>query len=101
MLFAFFGVERLLGKGRPIRIFDPNVQLARLIGANSEYLLQRLPRIAELMVAEVTDTVDWAETIVVTRPIRPTRGRLPLPVPIRSCSIFPISTASTAEMLAR
>jgi GDP-mannose 6-dehydrogenase len=59
-------VERLLGKGRAIRIFDPNVQLARLIGANSEYLLQRLPHIAELMVAEVTDAVDWAETIVVT-----------------------------------
>jgi GDP-mannose 6-dehydrogenase len=59
-------VERLLGKGRAIRIFDPNVQLARLIGANNEYLLQRLPHIAELMVAEVTDAVDWAETIVVT-----------------------------------
>ena len=40
--------------------------LARLIGTNNEYLLQRLPHIAELMVAEVTDAVDWAETIVVT-----------------------------------
>ena len=40
-------VERLLGKGRAIRIFDPNVQLARIIGANSEYLLQHLPHIAE------------------------------------------------------
>ena len=41
--------------------------LARLIRTNSEYLLQRLPHIAELMVvAEVTDAVDWAETIVVT-----------------------------------
>lgn len=59
-------VERLLGKGRAIRIFDPNVQLARIIGANSEYLLQHLPHIADLMVAEVTDAVGWAETIVVT-----------------------------------
>ena len=55
-----------MGKGRAIRIFDPNVQLARLIGANNEYLLQHLPHIAELMVTEVTDAVDWAETIVVT-----------------------------------
>jgi GDP-mannose 6-dehydrogenase len=59
-------VERLLGKGRAIRIFDPNVQLARLIGANKEYLVQVLPHIAELIVTEVTDAIDWAETIVVT-----------------------------------
>ena len=59
-------VERLLGKGRVIRIFDPNVQLARLIGANKRIPSARLPHIAELIVAEVTDAIDWAETIVVT-----------------------------------
>jgi GDP-mannose 6-dehydrogenase len=59
-------VERLMGKGRAIRIFDPNVRLARLIGANKEYLARLLPHIAELLVAEVTDAVSWAETIVVT-----------------------------------
>ena len=59
-------VERLMGQGRAIRIFDPNVQLARLIGANKEYLVGQLPHIAELLVAEVNDAVSWAETIVVT-----------------------------------
>jgi GDP-mannose 6-dehydrogenase len=59
-------VERLVEKGREIRIFDPNVQLGRLIGANNEYLLKHLPHIAELMVAGVSDAVGWAETIVVT-----------------------------------
>jgi len=59
-------VERLIGKGRAIRIFDPNVQLARLTGVNKEYLVRVLPHIAELMVAAVTDAVGWAETIVVT-----------------------------------
>jgi GDP-mannose 6-dehydrogenase len=59
-------VKRLIGKGRAIRIFDPNVQLARIIGANKEHLMRVLPHIAELMVAEVADAVGWAETIVVT-----------------------------------
>ena len=59
-------VEHLIRKGCAIRIFDPNVQLARLVGANKEYLLRALPHIVELMVAEVADAVGWAETIVVT-----------------------------------
>jgi GDP-mannose 6-dehydrogenase len=59
-------VARLMDKGRPIRIFDPNVQLDRLIGANKEYLVRKLLHIAELMMAEVTGAVEWAETIVVT-----------------------------------
>jgi len=59
-------VERLLGKGRAIRIFDANVQLTRLCGANKEYLVGMLPHIAELMVTEAADAVGWAETIVVT-----------------------------------
>jgi GDP-mannose 6-dehydrogenase len=59
-------VERLVGKGRAIRIFDSNVQLDRLVGTNKEYLVRELPHIAELMVADVADAVGWAETIVVT-----------------------------------
>jgi GDP-mannose 6-dehydrogenase len=58
--------ERLMGKGCEIRIFDPNVQLARLIGANRDYLMRVLPHITELLVPEVVDAVDWAEVVVVT-----------------------------------
>ncbi len=59
-------VQRLIGKGCAIRIFDPNVQLARLVGANKEYVMRVLPQISELMVTEVVDAVGWAQTIVVT-----------------------------------
>lgn len=59
-------VERLSGKGREVRIFDPNVNLAHLSGANRAYLMQVLPHIAELLVPEISDAVDWADTIVVT-----------------------------------
>jgi GDP-mannose 6-dehydrogenase len=61
-------VERLLGKGRTIRIFDHNVHLANLIGANKEYLLSVLPHVADLMVPDISGAVDWAELIVVTTP---------------------------------
>jgi GDP-mannose 6-dehydrogenase len=59
-------VERLSGKGRAVRIFDPNVNLAHLSGANRDYLLLVLPHIAELLVPEITDATEWADTIVVT-----------------------------------
>jgi GDP-mannose 6-dehydrogenase len=59
-------VERLSGKGRAVRIFDPNVNLAHLSGANRDYLLLVLPHIAELLVPKITDATDWADTIVVT-----------------------------------
>ena len=42
-------VERLLGKGHDIRIFDHNVNLSRLVGANRAYLFERLPHIASLL----------------------------------------------------
>jgi GDP-mannose 6-dehydrogenase len=59
-------VERLSGKGREVRIFDPNVHLAHVIGANKDYLIRLLPHIAELLVPNISDAVAWADTIVVT-----------------------------------
>jgi GDP-mannose 6-dehydrogenase len=61
-------VEGLSGKGRAVRIFDPNVNLADLFGANRDYLMRTLPHIAELLVANITDATDWADTVVVTSP---------------------------------
>ena len=59
-------VERLLGKGCEVRIFDPNVELARLIGTNKNYLVNVIPHIAELIVPNISEAIQWAETIVVT-----------------------------------
>jgi GDP-mannose 6-dehydrogenase len=61
-------IERLIGKGREVRIFDPNVKIAHLVGTNRSYLIQALPHIANLMVLDVMDAIDWAETIVTTVP---------------------------------
>lgn len=58
-------VERLLGKGHEIRIFDHNVNLSRLVGANRAYVYEHLPHIAKLMVDEVDDVVNHGGTIVI------------------------------------
>ena len=59
-------IEQLIGKGCSIRIFDKNVELARLIGANKQYLYKVIPHIAELMVESLDDVLEGAEIVVAT-----------------------------------
>jgi GDP-mannose 6-dehydrogenase len=59
-------VERLIGKGKKIRIFDSNVKPDELVGANKEYLTRNFPHIVDLMVPEIADAIDWAQTVVTT-----------------------------------
>jgi GDP-mannose 6-dehydrogenase len=58
-------VERLLGKGHEIRIFDRNVNLSRLVGANRAYVYEHLPHIAKLMVDDVDQVVNHGGAIVI------------------------------------
>jgi GDP-mannose 6-dehydrogenase len=58
-------VERLIGKGYDVRIYDANVNLARLVGANRSYILEQIPHISELMVASVDEVLDHARTLVI------------------------------------
>jgi GDP-mannose 6-dehydrogenase len=58
-------IEGLLGKGYDIRIYDRNVNLARLVGANRDYILNHIPHISRMMVDSIDDIVKHAETIVI------------------------------------
>jgi GDP-mannose 6-dehydrogenase len=58
-------IERLIGKGFDVRIYDKNVNIARLVGANREYILNHIPHIAKIMVGSVAEVLANAETIVV------------------------------------
>ncbi len=58
-------VETLLGKGYDIKIYDKNVQLARLFGANKEYINNKIPHISNLMVPSIQEILDHAEVIVI------------------------------------
>jgi GDP-mannose 6-dehydrogenase len=58
-------VERLLGKGFDLRIYDRNVSLAAIHGANRDYILNRIPHISRLMVTSIDEVLDHAQTIVI------------------------------------
>lgn len=58
-------IERLLGKGYELRIYDKNVNVASLVGANRDFILNRIPHISRLMVDEVDAVLDHAQTVVI------------------------------------
>lgn len=61
-------VETLIGKGCTIRIFDPNVRLAALVGANRRYIEKEIPHIASLICDDIESLVENAEVIVIGSP---------------------------------
>lgn len=58
-------IERLLGKGYDLCIYDENVNIARLIGANKDYILNRIPHISKHMVETMDEVLQVSETIVI------------------------------------
>lgn len=57
--------ERLLGKGYDLRIYDANVSLSRLVGANRAYIAERLPHLGDLLGDSADDVLDHAEVCVI------------------------------------
>ncbi len=57
--------EMLLGKGLALRIYDRNVSLARLVGANKQYIEQQIAHLSSLMVGSIDELIDQSEVIVV------------------------------------
>lgn len=57
--------ERLIGKGYDLRIFDPEVNLSRLIGANKRFIEQSIPHIGNLMVGTCEEVLRHGDTILV------------------------------------
>jgi GDP-mannose 6-dehydrogenase len=58
-------VERLIGKGYDLRVYDSNVRMASLRGANRDYILNHIPHISKLMVGTIQEVLDHAGTIVI------------------------------------
>jgi len=58
-------IERLVGKGFDLRIYDKNVRIASLVGANRDFILNRIPHISRLMVDDIDEVLNHAETVVV------------------------------------
>ncbi len=58
-------VERLLGKGLKLSIYDREVELARLFGANKEFIENEIPHISSLMRKELQEVIDNSEVIII------------------------------------
>jgi GDP-mannose 6-dehydrogenase len=58
-------VEALIGKGCDVRIFDPNVAIARLVGANRRYIEDEIPHIASLICESVETLIAHADVLVI------------------------------------
>ena len=58
-------IERLIGKGFDLRIYDKNVSLASLTGANRDYILNHIPHISRLMVPDMQQVLEHGQTIVI------------------------------------
>jgi len=58
-------IERLIGKGYELTVFDRNVSLANLQGANREYIEREIPHIASLMAGSVDDVLAGSDVVVI------------------------------------
>jgi GDP-mannose 6-dehydrogenase len=57
--------EALLGKGYDLRIYDKNVSIARLVGANKEYINKQIPHLSSLLCETIDEVIDKSDVIVV------------------------------------
>lgn len=61
-------IERLIGKGYDLSVYDRNVSMAKLIGANRDYILRHIPHIEKLMVDDPCRLLETSEILVVGTP---------------------------------
>ena len=58
-------IERLIGKGYAVRVYDRNVSLAHLQGANRAYIEREIPHIASLMAETIEEVVSASDVVVI------------------------------------
>jgi GDP-mannose 6-dehydrogenase len=58
-------LEKLLGKGFDVRIYDRNINLSQLIGANRDFIMQRIPFIGKFITGDVRTVLRHSEVLVI------------------------------------
>ena len=58
-------VETLLGKGCQLKIFDSDVLVAKIFGANKKYIEKEIPHISSLMCQKIDEVIEESDIIVI------------------------------------
>jgi len=59
--------ETLLGRGYDLRIYDPSLNLSRLIGANAAEMQRRMPHLASLLKSDAHEVIEHADLVVASQ----------------------------------
>src|SRR6187549_959209 len=57
--------EALLGKGYELCIYDRNVSMARLMGANKQYINEQIPHLSRHLCESIDQVIEQSEVIVI------------------------------------
>jgi GDP-mannose 6-dehydrogenase len=57
--------EYFYGKGLQLLVYDPEVQLSNLLGANRRYIEKHVPHLGQLMRGELEQVIDGSELLIV------------------------------------
>ena len=69
-------VETLIGKGYKVVIYDEEVALAKLVGANKRYIEETIPHISSLMVSSPQEVIEGSDVVVASKKTPPIRQAL-------------------------
>ena len=58
--------EQLIGKGISLLVFDPEVHLSRLLGANKRFIERHVPHIGSLLRATIDEVVAESDVLIVS-----------------------------------
>jgi GDP-mannose 6-dehydrogenase len=60
-------LEQLIGKGRDVRVFDPQIRLDQIYGSNQQFILAAIPHISKLLDYSIGEILGWSEYLVVAQ----------------------------------
>ena len=58
-------IERLIGKGFDVKLYDREVSLSTLLGSNREYIEHEIPHISKLIARSIDEVLDHSELIII------------------------------------